>query len=219
MTSSRVALSLLAALALASACGGKSAAPPPTSTATASVEATPGPTGTSTPPPRPTGIPIGTPTPLPIALADNAVWRQVAAMTAGHLAPLLRPPSLPSGLETVMSSYWFEGKPPDPSSFLLEYRGPKTRVRMMAGMLNPAPPPATGHAERVLVRGQQAYLTVEDDSQPSRSSWVSWRESGLWRPEGESSGAPFIDYEVIVEGLSPGELITIVEALRPWAPD
>lgn len=221
MTSSLMALSLFVALAVASACGGDGAAPAPTGpgTATATSEATASSTATSTPAPLPAGNPIGTPTPLPIAVADDAVWREVAAMTAGHLAPLLRPRTLPAGLETVESSYWFRGKPPDHSAFSVDYRGPERRLRLMAGMLNPPPPSRTGHQERVLLRGREATLTINDDTDPSRAAWVSWEEPGLWKPDGEPSGAAWVRYEVAVEGISPRDLLAFVEALQPWLPE
>lgn len=197
---------------------GRTPLPSETATPTAIASIRPTLALTSTPE-RPPGTPYVPPGPQPIAVADDEVWREIAAETAGRLTPLLRPWSLPAGLQTVTSDIRQRGRPGDGAHFLVDYRGAATRVRLMAGILNPAPPPITGHQEPVLVRGREAYLTVEDDSQPSRSSWVSWRESGLWRPEGQASGTPFIDYEVIVEGIAPDELLAFVEGLRVWTPE
>lgn len=208
---------LVAALTVVTACSGEhrntqtpaAAAAPTTPTSVVS--------STGTPVPGATGTPLALPTPQPIATADDAVWRAIAADTEANLRPLLRPPVLPDGLATVLDMRL--PNKPTPGLFGVEYRGPEELLVIAAGPLNPPPPAVTGHQERVLLRGREAVLNVQDDANPTSASWVWWNESGMWKPEGALSAGPSVLYYVRVEGMTPEELLALVEGLRPWTPE
>lgn len=172
----------------------------------------------STPRPvRAVGTAVPAPTPRPIAGADDEVWRQIAADTERSLRPLLRPPSLPADLDTVLDTR--TPSRANRGAFTVEYAGPGAMLVIAAGALNPPPGFEPGHQDRVTVRGQPGVLAVGDDRDPNMSSWVYWEEPGVWRPEGTEPPRERVLYLVRAQGMSPKELLAFVEALRPWTPE
>lgn len=169
-----------------------------------------------TPRARVTGTPVILPTPQPIA-ADDEVWRNIAADMVGNVRPLLRPPSLPAGLETVLDKR--PSNRPTTGSFYVEYAGPGKMLVIAAGPLNTPPGFEPGYRGQVTVRGQRGVLAVGDDRDPGFSSWVSWEEPGSWAPQGTQAARSGVSYFVQVRGASPEELLAIVEALQPWLPE
>lgn len=163
------------------------------------------------------GTVVARPTPGPIAGAEEELWREIAADTAGGLRPLLRPPSLPAGLETVLDLR-LPGEP-NRGAFAVEYAGPGRVLVIAAGPLNPPPGFEPGHQEPVTVRGQRGVLAVGDDRDPAFGSWVYWQEPGSWTPEGSQTARPDVTYLVRGTGMSPAELLDFVEGLQPWAPE
>lgn len=117
---------------------------------------------------RVAGTPAPAPTPGPIASADDEVWRRIAADTEGSLRPLLRPPSLPAGLVTVLDTR--NPTRVNRGAFNVEYAGPGAMLVVAAGALNPPPGFEPGHQDRVTVRGQPGVLAVGDDRDPNMSS-------------------------------------------------
>ncbi|MGE0228481.1 MAG: hypothetical protein AB7I38_06470 [Dehalococcoidia bacterium] len=170
----------------------------------------------ATPRPRVTGTPVALPTPQPIAV-DDEVWRRIAADTEGSLRPLLRPPSLPGGIETVLDKRLPDK--PTPGFFDVEYGGPGKLLVITAGPPNPPPGFEPGHQDQITVRGQPGILAVGDDRDPNVSSWVYWEEPGVWRAEGAESTVPRVPYLVRGQGMSAEDLLAVVETLRPWTPE
>jgi hypothetical protein len=165
---------------------------------------------------RAAGVAVAAATPQAIA-ADDEVWRRIAAETEASLRPLLRPPSPPAGLETVLSTPGAEDG--NRGFFSVEYAGPGKLLVITAGLLSRPPGFEPGHQDQVTVRGQAGVLAVGDDRDPHVSSWVYWEEPGMWRPEGAESVRPRVMYLVRGQGMSPKELLALVEGLRPWEPE
>ncbi len=210
-----IASALASLVGVACGSGGEPVAPRATASAAPFVLVS-GTAAAATPRPRVVGTPTAAPTPQSI-LADDEVWRRIAADTEGTLRPLLRPPSLPAGLETVLDKR-LPAKP-TPGFLYVEYGGPGKLLVIAAGPLNPPPGFEPGHQDQLTVRGQPGVLAVGDDRDPNVSSWVYWEEPGLWRPEGAESVGPRVQYLVRGQGMSSKELLALVEGLRPWLPE
>jgi hypothetical protein len=134
-----------------------------------------------------------------------------------NIDPILRPPRQPAGFETIELAAPTPSKP-DSHLFFVEYFGPEKELWITAGPTNPPPPGPGGHQEEVTVRGQDAVLTVHEDTDPSEGVWLWWYEpSSTATGMGDASSAR-VQYALYGEGMTPEDVLDAAESLEAWNP-
>ena len=147
---------------------------------------------------------------------DQAVWDRVVGLTADNISPILRPTTLPAGLDTVTLR-----EPPnklDPHLFVVEYSGPEKLLLVGAGAFNPPPPGPGGYQRVVTVRGQQGIIQVNDAANPKERVWLWWNEPGSWVVQAGGRAIDSVFYLVVAEGLDLEEVIAVATSLQPLSP-
>lgn len=153
------------------------------------------------------------PAEFPVALAyeDQSVWDFVRRWQGANISPILHPTSLPPGFDTVT----IDQSPNKRDRHLLsvEYSGPGKTLRVLAGGINPPPPGPGGHEEKITVRGHDAVMVVNPETNPGGGIWVWWTEPATWVVQ---DGGPTIDhilYDLSATGFAQEELLRVAGSL------
>ena len=143
----------------------------------------------------------------PVLDGADVTW-EALARSKQAISPMLRPDTLPEGLETirVLKSGW--------GAFQVEYLGGGKLLGVAAGPLNPPLVGAEGERRSVMVRGQQGTLQVQDKAHPSESVQLWWEEPGKWTPAPGMETRDKVLYLVSGEGLTPEEVMEVAQSLQ-----
>lgn len=158
--------------------------------------------------PSPTAKYTPTAVPLTSVSSEEVVWTDVLR-SVRDVSPVLRPRSLPAGLESVRMRDAGQG------TFWVEYSGPDKRLGVGAGTFNPPIVTVeTGGAQRkVTVRGQEAMLQFRSRARPSESVQLWWEEPGRWIMGPGASVQDRVFYMVGASDVDPDVVLQLANSL------